>query len=85
MVVIGCYKLVYKVVTWLLQSCNKVNTILSQACYLVVTRLLQCCCYLGIETVNRLGQPCHIPVQSCLGVVQPCSYQITKLGIGFVI
>ena len=39
----GCYKVVYKVVTRLLQGCYKVATRLLQGCYKVVTRLLQSC------------------------------------------
>ena len=36
----GCNKLVYMVVTCLLQSCNKVNTTLSYSCHKLVTTLL---------------------------------------------
>ena len=55
--IIGCNKLVYKVVTCLLPSCNKVDTTLSYSCHKLVTWLSQACRHLGIETVNRIGQP----------------------------
>jgi len=35
------------------------------------------CHHLGIETVNKLGQPCYMLVQHCGRVVQPCSYKVT--------
>ena len=39
----GCYKVVTRLVTRLLQGCYKVVTRLIQGCYKVVTRLLQGC------------------------------------------
>ena len=54
----GCYKVVYKVVTRLLQGwlqgCYKVVTRLLQGCYKVVTRLLQGCYRVNCIPVTRL-------------------------------
>jgi len=47
-----------------------VYTTLSQACNTLVIWSLQGCFYQGIETVNRLGQPCYM-------LAQPYSYNVT--------
>jgi len=49
--------------TWLflvVTSLSHGDTTLSQACNNLVIWLLQGCRYQGIETVNRLGQPCYM-------------------------
>jgi len=43
--------------------------------------LLQGCCYQGIETVNRLGQPCYMLVQPYSYNVAYAQYKILLVGM----